>query len=180
MAAPFHKPVVCPVLIDRISDLATLHALIDQAKSGRGQVVLLSGEAGIGKSRLVAEAKAYAAAQDVHPIQGNCFQADISNPYAPLFDLMRLSAAKQLAAAVASELAPFACELHQSVGFIKAKRWSRPRSVLPNLSTLVSRPSRPPVRVVSALPRIWTAELAGFSCFESLAGVAPGRASRLS
>ena len=63
MGAPFHKPVVCPVLIDRISDLATLHALIDQALSGQGQVALLSGEAGVGKSRLVAEAKAYAAAQ---------------------------------------------------------------------------------------------------------------------
>jgi DNA-binding CsgD family transcriptional regulator len=63
MAAPFHKPVVCPVLIDRVNDLATLQALIDQAKSGRGQVVLLSGEAGIGKSRLVAETKASA-----HPL----------------------------------------------------------------------------------------------------------------
>jgi len=55
MLTPFSKPVVCPVLIDRVNDLATLHALIDQAKSGRGQVVLLCGEAGIGKSRLVAE-----------------------------------------------------------------------------------------------------------------------------
>jgi hypothetical protein len=57
MVTPFSKPVVCPVLIDRVNDLATLHALIDQAKSGRGQVVLLCGEAGIGKSRLVAETK---------------------------------------------------------------------------------------------------------------------------
>ena len=53
MAAPFYKPIVCPVLIERVSDLATLHALIDQAKSGRGQVVLLCGEAGIGKTTLV-------------------------------------------------------------------------------------------------------------------------------
>jgi hypothetical protein len=43
MTAPFQKSVVCPVLIDRVNDLATLQALIDQAKSGRGQVVLLSG-----------------------------------------------------------------------------------------------------------------------------------------
>ena len=113
MAAPFHKPVVCPVLIDRVNDLATLQALIDQAKSDRGQVVLLSGEAGIGKSRLVAEAKASAAAQDFLLLQGNCFQPDISSPYAPLLDLLRSSAARQLAAAVTSELAPFARELHQ-------------------------------------------------------------------
>lgn len=113
MAAPFHKPVVCPILIDRVNDLATLQELIDQAKSGRGQVALLSGEAGIGKSRLVAEAKASAAAQDFLLLQGNCFQPDISSPYAPLLDLLRYSAARQLAAAVTSELAPFARELHQ-------------------------------------------------------------------
>ncbi len=65
METPFHKPVVCPVLIDRVHDLATLHALIDRAKSGTGQVVLLSGEAGIGKSRLVAEVKTYAASHDI-------------------------------------------------------------------------------------------------------------------
>jgi len=55
MAISLSKPVVCPVLIDRVSELATLHALIDQAKSGRGQVVLLNGEAGVGKSRLMTE-----------------------------------------------------------------------------------------------------------------------------
>ncbi len=113
MLTPFSKPVVCPVLIDRVNDLATLHALIDQAKSGRGQVVLLCGEAGIGKSRLVAETKTYAATQDFLLLQGNCFSADISYPYAPLLDLLRSSAANQLAAAGASNLTPFARELHQ-------------------------------------------------------------------
>ncbi len=41
MVTQFNKPVVCPVLIDRVNDLATLHTLIDQAKSGRDQVALL-------------------------------------------------------------------------------------------------------------------------------------------
>ena len=113
MAAPFHSPVICPALIDRVGDLATLHRLIDQAKDGRGQVALLSGEAGIGKSRLAAETKAYAVAQDFLLLQGNCFQADLACPYAPLLDLLRSSAAKQLVAALASDLAAFAREWHQ-------------------------------------------------------------------
>jgi len=83
MTIPSNKPVVCPVLIDRVSELATLYTVIDQAKQGRGQVALLCGEAGIGKSRLVAETKASAAAQDFLLLQGNCFSTDISNPYAP-------------------------------------------------------------------------------------------------
>jgi DNA-binding CsgD family transcriptional regulator/tetratricopeptide (TPR) repeat protein len=110
---PLNKTVVCPVLIDRVSELATLYELIDQAENGKGQVILLSGEAGIGKSRLVAEAKAYAAVQGFLLLQGNSFPADLSYPYAPLLDLLRSSAAKQLATTIASELATFARELHQ-------------------------------------------------------------------
>ncbi len=89
MTEPFQKSVVCPVLIDRVNDLATLQTLIDQAKSGRGQVVLLSGEAGIGKSRLVAEVKTEAVSRDFLLMQGSCFPTDHAIPYAPLLDLLR-------------------------------------------------------------------------------------------
>ena len=109
----FHKPVVCRVLIDRVDELATLYSLIDQAITGYGQIVLLSGEAGVGKSRLVAEVKTSAASKGFLLLQGNCFQTNASYPYAPLRDLLRSSAANQLAAAIMSELTPFACELHQ-------------------------------------------------------------------
>jgi len=42
-------------LYGRDAELAKLHALYERAKSGEGQVVLLEGEAGIGKTRLVDE-----------------------------------------------------------------------------------------------------------------------------
>ncbi|HYB00021.1 MAG TPA: AAA family ATPase [Ktedonobacteraceae bacterium] len=87
MAVQLHKPVVCPVVIGRANDIAVLHTLIDEAKSGKGQVFLISGEAGIGKSRLVREAKAYAS-QSMSILQGNCFESDQSYPYAPLVDLL--------------------------------------------------------------------------------------------
>ena len=89
IATPSHKPVICPELIGRVSELATLHTLIDQAKTGRGQIVLLSGEAGIGKSRLVAEVKTSVAAHDFLLLQGSCFPTDHAIPYAPLLDLLR-------------------------------------------------------------------------------------------
>ncbi len=89
MTVQFQKPVVCPVLIGRASDLAILHTLIDQAKNVNGQVLLVSGEAGIGKSRLVREAKTYAT-QSMYILQGSCFESDQSYPYAPLLDLLRL------------------------------------------------------------------------------------------
>jgi len=60
MAIPLDKPVTCPILIGRTREVATLHSLINSTKSGQGHVALIRGEAGIGKSRLVAEAKKFA------------------------------------------------------------------------------------------------------------------------
>src|SRR5712691_3192004 len=89
MAVLLNKPVVCPVFIGRTAELTALHLLIDRAKSGVGGATLLYSEAGIGKSRLVAEVKTYATVQDFLLFQGNCFPTDISCPYAPLLDLLR-------------------------------------------------------------------------------------------
>ncbi len=89
MAIAFNKPLVCPVLIGRTTELASLRMLMDRAKSGEGQVALISGEAGIGKSRLVTEVKTYAASHDFLLLQGSCFPTDHAIPYAPLLDLLR-------------------------------------------------------------------------------------------
>jgi len=51
------KSVICPVFIGRENDLQLLDRLIMQSSDKSGQIALISGEAGIGKSRLVAEAK---------------------------------------------------------------------------------------------------------------------------
>lgn len=90
MEAHFTPPIICPVLIGRVHDLTHLRLLADRVRSGRGQVALVAGEAGIGKSRLVAEAKAYAATHDFSLLlEGHCFQTDSAFPYAPLLDLFR-------------------------------------------------------------------------------------------
>jgi predicted ATPase len=46
----FDKSVVCPVLIGRQNDLQLLDRLMMQAQEGKGQIALISGESGIGKS----------------------------------------------------------------------------------------------------------------------------------
>src|SRR5215470_8829140 len=89
MAIAFNKPLVCPVVIGRGHDLASLRLLVDRAKSGQGYVALLSGEAGIGKSRLLAEVKTEAVSRDFLLMQGSCFPTDHTIPYAPLLDLLR-------------------------------------------------------------------------------------------
>src|SRR6266480_1182305 len=113
MQVPFNKPIVCPVVVGRTPDLAALYLLIDSTKSGLGQVALLSGEAGIGKTRLVKEAKAYATAQDFLVVQGNCFPTDLTYPYAPLLDLLRFLFSNPDMAAISAELKPFERDLYQ-------------------------------------------------------------------
>ena len=107
--ASFSTPVLCRDLIGRASECDMLSQLIERTRDGQGQVALVCGEAGIGKSRLVAEVKAQAATADFLTFQGNCFQEDRSYPYAPLLDLLREFAAQSpLATSEASIMRDFA------------------------------------------------------------------------
>ena len=51
------------MLIGRAAQLDALDRRLESARGGRGQVVLIAGEAGVGKSRLLAEISADAAKQ---------------------------------------------------------------------------------------------------------------------
>jgi DNA-binding CsgD family transcriptional regulator len=88
MTTPLHHSLVCPILIGRNAELAALEDCLQAAARGQGGVVLLSGEAGIGKSRLVAELRREAHAFDFQLLAGQCFPTDRACPYAPLFDLV--------------------------------------------------------------------------------------------
>jgi DNA-binding CsgD family transcriptional regulator len=134
MTTPFTASVVCPVLIGRTAELAAFHRLLDQAKSGRGQVALLSGEAGVGKSRLVAEVKIHAEREGFLPLQGTCFQADRAFPYAPFLDLLRSSFSGASRLPSHHDLIPFAQELSQ---------------VLPDVTPLL--PEHPPLSGAASL-----------------------------
>ena len=49
------RQVLCPVLVGRDEETGHLQAALAAAQAGHGGTVLLTGEAGIGKSRLVRE-----------------------------------------------------------------------------------------------------------------------------
>ena len=65
--------MICPVVIGGENDLQLLDRLILQSREEGGQIALISGEAGIGKSRLVKEVKTRAPAGTLM-LEANCFQ----------------------------------------------------------------------------------------------------------
>jgi predicted ATPase len=91
MPDPLPQSILCPVLIGRDAQVAALARLLEQARSGHGQIALICGEAGIGKSRLITEAKQRAAAQGFTIRQTACFEQERALPYAPLLDLVRMA-----------------------------------------------------------------------------------------
>jgi DNA-binding CsgD family transcriptional regulator/tetratricopeptide (TPR) repeat protein len=75
-------------LIGRERELARLVALLDQAAAGEPIVALVSGDAGIGKTRLIAELAARAE-RDFMVLSGRCAELGDSVPYLPLADALR-------------------------------------------------------------------------------------------
>ena len=106
------QSVVCPIIIGRESDIQLMDRLAARSREGHGQVALISGEAGIGKSRLVQEVKAHAPG-DMLFLEGFCFQTEITQPYAPLLDLYRNHVAAHAGEESASLLTSAANQLSQ-------------------------------------------------------------------
>jgi serine/threonine protein kinase/tetratricopeptide (TPR) repeat protein len=75
-------------LVGRERELQKLLALWAEARKGRGSVVLVSGEAGIGKSRLIQELLGQVSSEPVYPIQAQCWTQLESSAFAPIIDLL--------------------------------------------------------------------------------------------
>ena len=75
--------------LGRAHELATLQAVLAQVEGGRGQVLGMVGEPGMGKSRLLAEWRHSLAAQAVTYLEGHCWSYGSTTPYLPVLDLLR-------------------------------------------------------------------------------------------
>ncbi len=77
-----------PILVSRECELEQLHSLLNLATKGEGNTVFVSGEAGVGKTRLVNEFLQSAKKQAVTILTGWCF-SNVAVPYFPFFEAFR-------------------------------------------------------------------------------------------
>ncbi|TMD74836.1 MAG: hypothetical protein E6I77_11510 [Chloroflexi bacterium] len=105
--------VACPVLIGRESELSLLEDSLLSAIRGEGGVVVLGGEAGMGKSRLVRELAHRAERLGCAVMSGTCSEAELSLPYLPFLEGIGNYLTRQDVPAVRERLGPAAAELGQ-------------------------------------------------------------------
>jgi len=86
------RQVLCPVLVGREEETALLRAALTAAQAGRGGTVLMTGEAGIGKSRLIRETAHAARGRDVVVLAGRAVGGGVPTPFRPFAEALAWAA----------------------------------------------------------------------------------------
>ena len=120
--APLHD-LVRGKLVGRAAELTQLREHWDQAQQARGHLVLLSGEPGVGKTRLAQELIAHARQSGATILRGGCYEYEATTPYLPLVEALREwvhgQGIEQLRAKLgttAAEMAKLAPEIESKLG----------------------------------------------------------------
>jgi predicted ATPase len=77
------------MLVGRRLAIGALRSAVDAAVGGAGGVVLLAGEAGMGKTALASEAVAYAKARGAEAVWGTCWEGDGAPGFWPWIQVVR-------------------------------------------------------------------------------------------
>jgi ATP/maltotriose-dependent transcriptional regulator MalT len=90
MIASMASRIASPELIGREVELEAISAAFEQTRAGQGRTVLIGGEAGVGKSRLLAAALDRARAEGAVVLMGGCVGlAEGALPFAPIVEAIR-------------------------------------------------------------------------------------------
>src|SRR5919108_4493268 len=102
-----------PSMVGRDDELSILEDALLSALRGDGGAVVIGGEAGVGKSRLVSELVRRATRLGCAVMSGACSEAELSLPYLPFLEAIGNHLAKQDAGALRERLGTAADELAQ-------------------------------------------------------------------
>ena len=75
--------------IGREADISELDRLLEEVKLSHGRFVFITGEAGVGKSRLIREMEGRHWEDDLTILRGRCQYMDRADPYYPINEMLR-------------------------------------------------------------------------------------------
>jgi class 3 adenylate cyclase/DNA-binding CsgD family transcriptional regulator len=115
--APAGEPVMGPTtpLVGRTGELALLAERLAAAVAGQGSVVLLLGEPGIGKTRLLEELAMTARTQGVPVLWGRCYEGEGAPAYWPWVQVVRAYVSAHDAETLRRQMGPGAADIAQVV-----------------------------------------------------------------
>ena len=134
------------VFVGRQREMGELKAALEEALAGRGRLVMLVGEPGIGKTRTALELATYAGLRQAQVLWGRCYEAQGTPPYWPWVQAIRSYVREHEPAQLRSEMGAGAADIAEIVSDVRQR--------LPDLE---------------APPALESPEAARFRLFDSIA-----------
>ncbi len=107
--------------VGREREIGELSAALDDALSGQGQLMMLAGEPGIGKTRTAQELAAIAEQRGAQVLWGRCHEGDGAPPYWPWIQAIRAYAGSREPKRLLSEMGPGAAAIAEIVSAVGEK-----------------------------------------------------------
>src|SRR5262245_53289805 len=83
-----YREVAPSRFVGRGRELGIVGSALDEAARGRGRVVLITGDPGIGKTRLVTELAARARDRGARVLSGGCYEGEWAPPFGPFAEAL--------------------------------------------------------------------------------------------
>lgn len=107
--------------VGRERELAALRDAVEASLSGRGSMMMIVGEPGIGKTRLAEEAGVYARLRGAQLLIGRCYETEASLPYIPFVQAIRSYVSERPAEALREELGDGAADVAKLVSEVRQR-----------------------------------------------------------
>jgi class 3 adenylate cyclase len=109
------------VFVGRDRELAQLREAFDDAVSGRGRILMLVGEPGIGKTRTAEELATYARLRGSQVLWGRCYEGEGAPAYWPWVQIIRSYVQEREPKTLLSEMGPGAADIAEVVSEVRER-----------------------------------------------------------
>ena len=109
------------VFVGRQLEMAELTAALNESMSGRGRMVMLAGEPGIGKTRTAQELASHAGGQGVQVLWGWCYEQEGAPPFWPWVQPIRDYVGQCDPQRLQTEMGPGAADIAEIVPEVRQK-----------------------------------------------------------